>query len=723
MQIAMRKTYQYWFLIIISIIFLAQSLNAQVKIKGLILDDSNLPVAGANVYFKDTYDGTSSDAEGKFEIETSETGLQTLVVSFIGFETFEKAINLDKPEKLYDIKLNAGATNIEAVVITAGAFDAGDESKVEVLDPIDIVTVASSAGDVYGALNALPGTQTVGEEGGLFVRGGDKGETATFIDGMLVQRPYTSQMPDLPARGRFSPFLFSGTFFSTGGYSAEYGQAMSSALILKTNALPEESTSSISLMTVGVGLNHTKRWDKSSLSLSLDYTNLSPYFALNKQSTDWIEAPEALGGTFIFRKKAGKSGMIKIFASFSADNSQLNYPLFDSQNNTQKVSLADKNLFINSVYNDMLNDKWMIKAGISVNYDNETIKPLLNEVTTTQKYIQSRLTFTNEISETLKLKIGCEQNIHDYNQDYFENYSETNYNTNFKNSLTALYSEAEWIINKTFAIRAGARGEYAAVNDEFNISPRLSLAQKTGDKAQVSFAYGIFNQMPQNDYIKFNNNLKSEYASHYILNYQYNNKNRTFRAEAFYKSYNNLVKYSKLNSPEKESYNNKGDGYAKGIDLFWRDKKTLKNVDYWISYSFLDTERNYKNYPENAIPEFVSKHNFRVVYKQYVSKINTQIGFTYSYASGRTYFNPNNSKFLSDKTDSYHDLSLNASYITSLFNNFTIVYLSVSNVLGCNQVFGYNYNQTPNESGKYEAQSIKPGAKRFIFLGVFITIE
>jgi hypothetical protein len=61
---------------------------------------------------------------------------------------------------------------LDAVVITAGTLEAGDKSRVSVLKPLDIVTTAGSAGNIIAALQTLPGTQTVGEDGRLFVRGG-----------------------------------------------------------------------------------------------------------------------------------------------------------------------------------------------------------------------------------------------------------------------------------------------------------------------------------------------------------------------------------------------------------------------------------------------------------------------------------------------------------------------------------------------------------------------
>jgi hypothetical protein len=94
--------------------------------------------------------------------------------------------------------------------------------------------------------------QKQGETGKIIVRGGDNNESATYMDGLLVSSPYYSSMPDLPSRGRFSPFMFNGVMFSTGGYSAEYGQALSSVLELKTPGLFDENITSLSIMDVGL---------------------------------------------------------------------------------------------------------------------------------------------------------------------------------------------------------------------------------------------------------------------------------------------------------------------------------------------------------------------------------------------------------------------------------------------------------------------------------------
>jgi len=705
--------------IIITTILILFKLAAQAQstFEGRITDDKGSPITGANIYLKDTYFGATSDSIGKFKFKATISGNEILVISFMGFDNIEKPINTDKLQK-FDIKLKESVNSINAVTITAGSFEASDEKKAITMRPLDILTTPNSNGDIYGAFNSMPGTSKVGEEGGLFVRGGEGYEAKTYMDGMLVQNPYTSSMPDLPIRGRFSPNLFTGTFFSTGGYSAEFGQALSSALVLKTTGLHEKDQASITLLSVGANASYTKRFENTSFSIDGDYTNLTPYFSIFKQDVKWNKAPQALGGTFTFRQKTGKKGLVKAFASYSSGHSSLEYPNYE-ENMVQLIDLKNDNLYINSVYNDMLSPKWQIMAGASFNNDIDNIYINSDHVDTREKAIQARIRLNNIINDNIELKIGTELTQQNYLQNYFSFIDETTYNMDFEETMLAAFTEMEIKLSAKFAARIGTRLEYSSLTNNMNMVPRASLARKTGENSQVSVAYGIFTQSAQNDYRKFNQDLKPEKATHYILNYQYNKNDRVFRAEAYFKQYKDLVRYQTLNLPVKESYNNRGNGYAQGFDLFWRDRTSLKNTDYFISYSYIDTKREYKNYPSAAPPGYAANHNLSIVYRQWFEKIHSLVGMSYNFTSGRPYYNPNNTDFMTDRTKCYNDVSMNISYITKLFNRQAVIHLSASNIFGFDNVYTYRYSPNPDDNMVYEAHPVKAGAKRFVVL-VFI---
>ena len=130
----------------------------------------------------------------------------------------------------------------------------------------------------------------------------------------------------------------------------------------------------------------------------------------------------------------------------------------------------------------------------------------------------------------------------------------------------------------------------------------------------------------------------------------------------------------------------------KGLELFWRDNGSINRLDYWISYSYLDTKRNYLDFPYEATPTFASKHNVSIVAKYFVQKIKSQLGVTYSFTSGRPYNDPNTNTFNQLRTPYYADLSFNWSYLPT---TSVIVYFSCTNVIGRDNIFGYEYSQCP----------------------------
>src|SRR6185295_6172923 len=97
-------------------------------------------------------------------------------------------------------------------------------------------------------------------------------------------------------------------------------------------------------------------------------------------------------------------------------------------------------------------------------------------------------------------------------------------------------------------------------------------------------------------------------ATHYIAQYLKTTSLTVFRAEAYYKKYEHLVKTGFASTGQSIAVNNKGYGDAKGFELFWRDKKSVKNLDYWISYTYLDTKRDFLNFPSAIMPNFAAKH-------------------------------------------------------------------------------------------------------------------
>jgi len=693
------------------------SILAQTTISGKVIDAKGNIILGANVYLDGTYDGGSTNDKGEFTFITEETGVQTLIISFVSFETF---IKIDDVSSLINlqIKLRDDINALDAVTINAGTFKAGEKAKVTVLKPLDIVTTASAVGDVLGALQTLPGTSAAAEDGRLFVRGGNAEETQIFIDGVRVFTPYSPSPNNAPTRGRYSPFLFKGITFSTGGYSAEYGQALSGVLDLTTIDKPDQEKTEIQLMTVGAGVGNTQIWGENSLSINTSYINLEPYTAIFPDRNTWLKPFQSASGEAVYRYNFKDESLLKIYGAFSYTDLDM---IQDDINFDDgfRFGLNNRNLYINSSYKNKFGNNWKIEGGLSFTNDKSTIKVIEDKINNNQNSAHFKLKIRKQFSSRFRINFGSEYFITKFDETY-NPINDQSFDYGFDNNLFATFAETDIFFSKNLAAKIGLRAEHSNITDEFSISPRTSLSYKTGKKSQVSLAYGQFYQNPSNDYLKFNQDIKSENASHLIANFQHSKQNQIFRIEAYYKDYKDLVKYDSEIPNFTSNFTNNGSAFAKGIDVFWRQNGQIKNTDYWISYSYLDTERDFKNYPTKATPNFASAHNFSFVAKHWVEKWKSQLGLTYNFASGRTYTNPNEPGFLNNKTKAYNSVSLNWAY---LIDQQKILYLSINNALGTKNVFGYNYKNTANANGNFDRQAIVPNADTFFFVGFFWSIS
>lgn len=716
---------------------------SQTTIKGVIKDNKGKPVRGASISLKDTYDGATSDSLGQYSFKTSENGEQLLVISSIGYRVIEQKIKPDNTVMTLDVSMKEEMTELSAVVITAGTFEASDKKRATaVLDPIDIVTTASANGDITGALKTLPGAQQVGESEGLFVRGGTAAETKTFIDGTLVNNFFYSSVPNIAQFGRFSPFIFKGTVFSTGGYSALYGQALSSALILESIDLPDQTTANlgISVLSGSAGYQQLAKNKKSSWGASYSYTDLSLAFAVIKQRQDYKQVPAYHNLDANFRIKTSKTGMLKYYGYYSSNRLSFSNTSLDTIGYKDRFAIANKNMYHNLTYKETIGKGWKFNAGISYTnnrddinggmLDNNKNEVLLSglefkqfSVDTKGNYFNAKAVFEKKLKGLSALRFGGEYNFSD-DQLFYTDYNGNRYPNNVTEHIKAGFGEADIYITNNLAAKVGGRLEHSTILDKVNVAPRISIAYKLSKVSQASLAYGIFYQNPERKYLPSVNPLDFMKATHYIAQFQRIANQQSFRAEIFYKKYDNLVKTTNGLSGEVAT-NNNGFGDAKGIEFFWRDKKTIKNLDYWISYSYLDTKRDFLNFPFAITPNFAAKHTSSLVVKKFVQAWKMNLNGSYNFASGRPYYNigfdGSNYKFNDRGTiPDYHNVSFSINYLPFIgkkdAKSFCVYVFQVSNIFNIKQTYGYQYSYNG-----YRKEAIVPTSRMFVFIGAFIS--
>lgn len=701
-------------IVLLIAIIVATTLNAQTTIAGTVLDVNNQPVAGVNVYLEGTYDGGITALDGTFSFETDTSGTAIFIASLIGYETVKLTQDLSAM-RLLEIRFRESLNQLNTVVLNTGTLGAGDNSKTNVLNAMDVVTTASAAGDFIGALQTLPGTSPNPNDGRLFVRGGNADETQIFIDGNRVFSPYLATTGNIPTRGRFSPFLFDGISFSTGGYSAQYGDALSGVLTLNTTDFPVEEKTELGIMTVGVNVGSTQIWDDDSLSVIANYINLAPYNGLVKQNNRFIKPYQSLSGESVYRHKTTK-GLFKAYAAYAYSDLSLQQEDIDIPGG-YFLGVSNGNMYGNLHYDTKLGSNWKLATGISMSSDTQNLTIADTNVKARENALHAKAVFHKFYNNYFQLEMGVEQFIQNYDQQVTQ--TDDIFNTEITTRTSGSFIEATLFLSKSIALKGGMRADYYDATNQVALSPRLSAAVSITNTSQVSFAYGTFNQQAASGIRQYDARVNPEQAQHYIFNYLYTKNKRLFRAELYQKNYDNLITYNTAMPSFNSTFTNDGDGYAQGMDLFWRDSNTFKEFEYWVSYSYLDTQRKYRNDPQQATPGFATTHNVSVVGKKWMGDIKSQVGTTLSVASGRAFTNPNISGYLQENTKPFVSLDLNWAY---LIDSQKIVYLSVSNVLGRDNTQGYQYSNIPDATGTFNRREIGQNATRFIFVGFFWTI-
>lgn len=708
---------------------------AQVKISGKVTF-RNKGIPEVNVTLKDTYDGATTDANGNFSFETSEKGIQKLTFSHAKYYEIEKQIIIEDKDQTINAELKEQINEIDAVVVSAGSIEASDKKRATaLLTPIDIYTTAGADGQISSALNFLPGVQKVGETEGLFVRGGTGTESKIFMDGSLINNYFSNSVPGIAGRDRFNTSLFKGNVFSSGGYSALYGQALSGALMLESVDLPDQSSYDFGVSPIFLNGSFQKlNKDKnSSYGASLGYSNLNLMQQIFNFNADFIDAPNGFNGDANFRIKTKSGGFFKYYGMFDTNRIGIRTESLEPEYDFSLVKLKGKNTYHNLSFKQKFG-KYLLNAGTSYSYNQSDLKfsTEKNDVQSNESqvlndgnYINFKAVVDRKINKISALRGGFELN---YAQETL-NVGEVN--KNYRDLISSAFMETDLGFSNHLSAKIGVRAENSSYLNKTNIAPRFALAYRLAKDWTTSFAYGLFFQNPESKYINSSANLDFQKSQHYIFQIQRATDGRSLRFEAFYKKYDELIKTQSINPNSNQNqqiqtaFNNNGNGFAKGVELFWRDKKTFENIDYWISYSFLDSKRDFLNYPFSLKPNFASEHTISAVAKRFIPKWKTGINLSYTYAKGRPFYDivtQNNMNIIrtEGKLKDYNALNLSFNYLPNLGKKdakaFTILVLSISNVLGTKNVYGYNFSQNGNRSS-----AVVPPVNTFVFVGMFIS--
>jgi len=659
------------------------SAAAQTNLKGTISDGKE-PLTGVNVFILGTLEGGITDTLGHYEFSTTLKGEVTICASLLGFEEYRKTADISLLTNL-QIELHENSATLDEVVVTASTYSIGKSNQIKTLDALDVVMSGNSCGDLVAAVQSLPGTQKVGEDGKLYVRGGDSEECQTFINGMHVLVPYGTNTENNAVRGRFSPFLFKGMSFSLGGYGGEYGQALSSVLPMETTDVATSDKLGVSASLLDWNIGGTKSFRSSSLSFNADYTDLKMYNAMFPDRYDWKRPYHKLSGEAQFKSELSNSVEFKSYAGYD-------YTSLAQRIDGRELSLNEHNVYANATVKADLGNDWSLFAGVansSVFNDVEDALVKGDHYRNNRNEIHLKAEVKKRISPIIKLSAGIEDYLRTSTMQYDDYKYDLDYN------LLATHLDAQWRIVPKLFLNASARAEHLNYAGEWLLMPRMTLSYVPGGNFQASVMVGRYSQTASDDNIvKSDKALGQSTADHAIISMQWASVHTLFRLEPYYK------KYRRLPLINGGFCTAEGYGRSRGFDMFFENDSMIENLKVNAAYSFNDSRRLYQDFTVMRAPDYASRHNFRLSLKYSVKKII--LGLSDSYASGR--------ETAGGKAPFYNSLDGNLTWLAS---PKVIVYTSLSNILGRNNTFKYNA----------DGSAVTESRKRFFYIGIFISIK
>ena len=100
------------------LLFLTSAVS-QAQIVGKITDTKGEPLAFVNIYLEESYVGTTSNDEGNYELNVTESGDYTIIYQFLGFKTVKKEVSISSFPHIMNVSLAEESVSLDEVVIDA----------------------------------------------------------------------------------------------------------------------------------------------------------------------------------------------------------------------------------------------------------------------------------------------------------------------------------------------------------------------------------------------------------------------------------------------------------------------------------------------------------------------------------------------------------------------------------------------------------------------------
>lgn len=721
-------------------------------IRGVVLDaEQQSPLPGATIMLMPEETGTTTDLDGVFRFDDVAAGAYTLRVSYVGFEARFIPDIIVHPGRTIQVNVSLSPAIIEGeeLVITAGYFTDRDDAPVSLatFSAEEIRRAAGAGGDISRIISGLPSLARVDDmQNSLVVRGGNPMENGFYVDNIEI--PNINHFPTQGSSGGpiglINVDLIEDVSFSAGGFSAAYGNRLSSVMDLTLReGNREEIATQLDFNFAGVGVVTEGGFSKQRGSWLVSARRSYLDFLINTVFED--EAGAALPAYSDYQVKLvydlNKQHQLTLLAVAGFDKSEI------KREDALDVPENYYGVWKNIEHTTGLNWRYLWKgAGVSntsfshgfTRYNIETSRTaseaLVYANESTEHHFRVRNANYVKLGDTHHVDFGADLDVMDAGYEHIyeatiDPLGEPVPGLLVDDGITAARAGAfvsyRWKPSWRYALTTGLRMDYFSFTGGMDVSPRLSMVYQLSARTSLNMALGQYAQhlplvlLSQNDAFS---ELRHPLARQIVVGIKHDLREDTrLSIEGYFKDYRRFpmnpdqpalfiidqLFYQQSGYLNQDMLTDNGRADARGVEVMVQKKMADKLYGLVSGVFFQTRYRGEDDVWRNRV--FDNRYIFAAE-GGYKPNRQNEFSIRWTYAGGRPYtpFDVATSTLLGtgvfDETrindarmPAYHSLNLRYDRRFFFKRRSMVAFLSVWNVYGRRNVASYSWNEVENE--------------------------
>jgi tetratricopeptide (TPR) repeat protein len=530
----------------------------------------------------------------------------------------------------------AAPVGLEGLVVRASGIRMDDRQGGTSLRRLDVLTTPGGTADVMQAFQTVPGATRAGEGSDLYVRGGDPAEAPVFVDGARLIYPGRYESLNGGVMGVLDSNVIRSAYFSSGGFSARYGDALSGVLDVETEGRPDGRLVQLNLNTVQAGtVFRTPLGEHAGAWGSLRVSDGSLMLAMHGRGGEFARAPRALEGMAGAQWEPREGTGVRVVALLDGDRAARDVEshgyqgAFRSRGGNRMLGVSARTL--------RPDGRLGVRANLSLAERETGFGFGVLDRTRTDRALRGRLDGDAALGVGGRLRAGVEGAALDARErgtvpttDRLAPGAPMRALDGEARTATHLgaYAEVEKPLGSRTALVAGLRADRLPGEDAWTLDPRLALAWSAGDWT-LRLGGGRFHQ----------GRWRTRYgvpdagtpsgtprsARHLVASAERRGE-PSVRVEAYGKRYGDYVAAG--DGPRIAA------GDASGVDAIVRWTRQAR-LNGWVTYSYLDGEVELEG--GERVPSAVDvTHTLTGVAKLSLGK-RWEVGSTLRYGTGRPF--------------------------------------------------------------------------------------